>query len=142
MKTFKPWMVVPTALATILMSAGLASSAPIPISPGFKPDPLEFKGTSGGAQASNNCGMIGAVPNHVLSLGANFNYLRFNLHSDGGQPTLLIQTPSGSSCVQADRFSGGSIQAPGYWEQGTYSIYVGDRSGGQHPYTLTITQTP
>jgi len=142
MKTFKSWMVVPTVLATILMSTGIARSAPVPIAPGFKPDPLEFKGTSGGAQTSKNCGMVGTAPNHVISLGANFNYLRFNLRSEGGQPTLLIQSPSGSSCVQADSFSGGTIQAPGYWERGTYSIYVGDRAGGQHPYTLSVTQQP
>ena len=85
--------------------------------------------------------MIGAKPNHVLTLNANFNYLRINVQG-AGKPTLLIKGPSGTSCVPADTLSGGHIQAPGFWEQGTYSIYVGDRAGGQNSYTLSVTQKP
>lgn len=108
------------------------------IEPGFQPDPLVLTGTSGGS-ANRGCGLIGETPNHVINLSGNFNFLRFSVQSSG-QPTLLIEGPSGRSCVQADRFSKGSIQAPGYWEQGVYSIYVGDRTGGRNSYTLSITQ--
>jgi hypothetical protein len=83
--------------------------------------------------------MTGATPNHQFSLSANFNYLRFTVQSTG-QPTLLIEGPTGSSCVQADSFSQGTIQAPGYWEKGTYRVYIGDRTGAQKAYTLSITQ--
>jgi hypothetical protein len=142
MKMLKPWMVVPTALAMVLSSAGLVRSQPINIAPGFQPDPLVVNGTSGGSVASQGCGTIAATPNHTLTLGANFNYLRINVQG-GGKPTLLIKGPgSRNSCVPADNMSGGSIQAPGFWEQGTYSIFVGDLAGGQHPYTLSITQKP
>ena len=134
-------MVVPAALAMLLSSAGVVRSQSIQISPGFAPDPLVVNGTSGGSTASQGCGMIGAEPNHVLTLNANFNYLRINVQS-AGQPTLLIKGPSGTSCVPADSFSGGTIQVPGYWDKGTYSVYIGDRAGGQHPYTLSLTQTP
>jgi hypothetical protein len=139
MKILKDWILVPTALAMLLTSAGVARTQTIQIKPGFQPEPLVITGTSGGSQASKGCGMMGATPNHVINLSENFNYLRFSVQS-AGQPTLLIQAPSGSSCVQADSFSGGKIEAPGYWEKGTYSIYIGDRAGGQHPYTLSITQ--
>jgi hypothetical protein len=83
--------------------------------------------------------MIRATPNHVVTLTDNFNYLRFSVQSTG-QPTLLIEGPNGSSCVQADKYSGGTIQSPGYWEKGIYRVYIGDRAGGQNPYNLSLTQ--
>lgn len=141
MKTLKHWMVVPAALAVLLGSAGVVRSQPIQISPGFQPEPLVVKGTSGGSVQSQGCGTIGARPNHVLTLTANFNYLRINVQGDG-KPTLLIKSPGGTSCVPADNVSGGKIQVPGYWEKGIYSIYVGDLGGGEHPYSLSITQKP
>jgi hypothetical protein len=137
MKTFKYWTVVPAALVMLLSSVGVVLAQPMQITPGFQPDPLTVTGTSGGTQASKGCGMIGATPNYVVNLANNFNYLRFTVQG-AGQPTLLIQGPNGSSCVQA--VPGGNIEVPGYWEKGSYSIYVGDRAGTQHPYTLTITQ--
>ncbi len=140
MKTFKHWMVIPTALAMILTSVGVARSQTIQLTPEFKPDPLVVTGTSGGSETNKGCGMIGAAPNHVITLDDTFNYLRFSVQSDN-QPTLLIEGPSGSSCVQADNLSGGKIEAPGLWEKGSYSLYIGDRAGGQHPYTLSITRT-
>jgi hypothetical protein len=138
MKTFNNWLVIPTALAMLSISAGAAHPQTTQIAPGFRPDPLVITGTSGGGQ-NKGCGMTGATPNHQFSLSANFNYLRFTVQSTG-QPTLLIEGPTGSSCVQADSFSQGTIQAPGYWEKGTYRVYIGDRTGAQKAYTLSITQ--
>lgn len=140
-RLIKPWFAIPAASLMLLTSADTVRSQPIQIVPGFQPDPMVVTGTSGGSQSSKGCGMTAAAPNHVIRLGDNFNYLRFSVQS-AGQPTLLIEAPNGSSCVQADSLSGGAIQAPGYWEKGTYSIYVGDRSGAQNPYTLSITQSP
>lgn len=128
-----------TAIATVLLGSSPAFSQTVAITPQFLPDPMELRGNSGGGQASSNCGNISAAPNHIVQLNADFPYLRFSLQG-GGQPTLLIRLPNGStSCISADTTSG-RINAPGYWEQGSYAIYVGDRSGGQHPYTLAITQ--
>lgn len=140
MKTFKHWMVIPTTLAMILTSVGVARSQTIQITSNFQPDPMVVTGSSGGSQINKSCGMMGASPDHVITLNENINYLRFSVQSDN-QPTLLIEGPNGSSCVQADSFSGGKIETPGYWEKGTYSLYIGDRAGGQHPYTLSITRT-
>ena len=139
MKTFKDWVVIPATLAMLLIGAGVVRSQPLQISPGFQPDPLAVTGTSGGSQPSKGCGMIRPTPNHVVTLTENFNYLRFKVQS-AGEPTLLIEGPSGTSCVQADQFSGGTIQAPGYWEKGIYRVYIGDRAGNEHPYTLSLTQ--
>lgn len=136
MKTFNYSMVIPIALAIFLSSIGVAYSQNREIEPGFEPDPLVLTGTSGGSQASKNCGMIGATPNHVINLGQKFNYLRFIVQS-AGQPTLFIEGPNGSTCVQG--LPGQNIEDSGLWVEGQYSIYVGDRAGGQNAYTLSIT---
>lgn len=138
MKTLESLLVVPGALAMLLTGAGVVRSQPVQIAPGFKPDPIVLSGTAGGSPTGKGCGNIGATPNHIVKLGENFNYLRFSVQSDG-QPILLIKAPNGNSCVQADRFSQGKVEAPGYWEKGTYSIYVSDRAEGQHNYKLSIT---
>lgn len=128
-----------TTLFLVLLGSYPALSQGIAIAPQFQPDPLVLQGTSGGGQASPNCGSIATVPNHVVQLNSDFSYLRFSLQG-GGQPTLLIRLPNGTtSCISADANSG-RINAPGYWEQGSYTFYVGDHSGEQHPYTLSITQ--
>jgi hypothetical protein len=139
MKTLQKWMVVPATLVMLLTSIGTAYAQTRQITPGFQPDPLELQGTAEASQASIGCGMIGSAPNYVVNLTNNFNYLRFTVQS-AGQPTLLIKGPNGSSCVQA--VPGGNIEVPGFWEKGTYSIYIGDRVAGQHPYTFGITQQP
>ncbi|HEY9650636.1 MAG TPA: hypothetical protein V6C95_08230 [Coleofasciculaceae cyanobacterium] len=140
MKLFKHWIIVPATLAILATTSGGVRSQPLELRPGFQPDPVVVNGTTGGSPASTNCGVTGATQNVQVSLGANFNYLRFSVQSSG-QPTLLIEGPSGSSCIQADSLSGGKIQAPGLWEQGLYKISIGNRIEGQHSYTLSITQS-
>ncbi len=139
-KLFKHWIVVPTTLAAILASVVPIRAETLEIRPKFEPDPLVVRGTSGGSKDSQGCGKIGTAPNLVMNLSNNFNYLRLEVQSEG-QPTLLIQSPSGSlSCVLYDSSSGNTIQSSGFWELGTYLLYIGDRTGEQHPYTLSITQ--
>jgi hypothetical protein len=141
MKTFKSWMVIPTALAMLLTSAGVTRSETLKITPGFEPNPLVVNGTSGGTRTTKSCGQVGKTPNHVLQLNSDVDYLRLRLQGSG-QPTLLIEESNGkSSCVPADRFSAGVIESPGYWQKGTYSIYIGDLAGGQHNYTLSISRS-
>ena len=142
MKTHTHWMVAPTILALMLGVTGAAhSKAPvIELTPGFNADPLAVSGKSGGQKATLDCGKIAAAPNHEIKMTQDFQYLRFSVQS-AGQPTLLIEEPGGRrTCVLADGFSGGNIESPGYWKQGSYSIYIGDRAGASNPYTLSITQ--
>jgi hypothetical protein len=142
MKTNQRSMVVPTVLALMVTVAGATSSNAevIELTPGFKNDPLIVKGQSGGQKQTRDCGKIAATPNQTIKMSGDFPYLRFSLQSTG-KPTLLIQEPGGKrTCVSADSFSGGTIESPGYWKQGTYQLYIGDRVGGGQPYTLTITQ--
>lgn len=128
-----------TALTALVIGGLPVFGQPVAISSPFQPDPMVLQGTSGGGQVSSNCGNISATPNHTIQLNNDFPYLRFSLQGSG-QPTLLIRLPNGTtSCISADSASG-RINAPGYWEQGSYALYVGDRSGGQHSYTLSVTQ--
>lgn len=137
MKTLKYWMLVPTTLALLLTNIGvLRSQQQIALAPGFN-EPIVLTGTSG----DSNCGKMAVTANHVITLDDNFTYLRFTVNSQGGQPILLIKGPNGSSsCVQSDHFSEGTITDSGYWNAGTYSLYIGDHTGSQHSYTLSITQ--
>ncbi|NEP12349.1 MAG: hypothetical protein F6K14_19505 [Symploca sp. SIO2C1] len=137
MKILKYWLAVPTTLAVLLASiGGVRSQQQIALTPGFN-EPMVLTGTSG----DSNCGKMAATASHVITLGDNFSYLRFTVDSQGGQPILLIKGSNGSSsCVQSDEFSGNTITDSGYWNAGTYSLYIGDRTGAQHNYSLSITQ--
>lgn len=138
MKKYQRWMVVPIGLATVLAGALSAYSQTVQVSPGFNPDPQVISGTSGGANNSD-CGYIPGAPSQVIKVTAAFPYLRFSVQG-GGQPTLLIDGPTGRFCALADRYSGSEPQISGFWSPGTYSVYVGDRAQGNHPYQLSISQ--
>lgn len=100
---------------------------------------VTVQGNSGGNQSSQ-CGYISTTPNHQLVITEPLASLRFTVEG-GGQPTLMIQNEQGrSECVMADQLSGGTIELPGAWETGRYSIFIGDRTGGNHRYTLSVSQ--
>ena len=98
--------------------------------------PVTVNGSSGGGQSSQ-CGFITGSPSQVVVVNQP-TPLRFKLQGQG-QPTLWITGPV-NRCVMADQFSGGNIEVPGVWEQGTYAVYVGDRTQSSFPYTLSISQ--
>jgi hypothetical protein len=100
----------------------------------------QIQGNTGGGINSQDCGYIGSQPNHVLNLMQKVDYLRVNLQTNGGEPTLLILGPGAQDrfCVLGDRSSGVNPELAGVWEAGKYLIYVGDRSNSQHSFTLNI----
>ena len=138
MKLFKQWILVPATLAVILSSlGGVLAQTVNQLGGGFTPDPLQLSGTSEGS-VDKPCDKLGTTPQHIIELTENFDYLRFSLQTDG-QPTLVIQRQGqNKQCIPGS--SGQMIEYPGYWEQGLYNIYIIDRTGNQHPYTLSITQ--
>jgi hypothetical protein len=127
------WLAIPAALSALFALTPAAQSNPVqtPLA-----TPVTVTGSSGGSQSSQ-CGFISGSPTQVVVVSQPTS-LRFKLQGQG-QPTLLIQGPV-NRCVMADQFSGGVIEVPGVWEQGTYSVFVGDRTQTSHPYTLSITQ--
>jgi hypothetical protein len=131
-----PLHAIPMALLLTVVVAPAASAETIttPLA-----EPLMVRGTSGGPQRSD-CGFIAEEPSQVIRVTESFTSLQFTLES-GGQPTLWITGPNGlNQCLMADDLSGGMIEFPGVWEGGNYSLFVGDRRGQSHRYTLTIVQ--
>lgn len=101
--------------------------------------PVRIQGTSSGDRSSR-CGFIPNSPNHQLVVSEPLVSLRFVVEGQG-EPTLMIQNSQGrSECVMADRLSQGTIELPGAWERGNYSIFIGGRNGGSYSYTLSVSQ--
>ncbi|MEO0535359.1 MAG: hypothetical protein AAF215_15990 [Cyanobacteria bacterium P01_A01_bin.123] len=140
MKRFKSWLLIPTTAAALLVSAGQALSQPTVSTP--LSSPVTVEGLSGGSNATS-CGYVSGTANQVIQVNQDFASLDIEVTAvDGnGNPvsslTLMIDGPGFSECLQTDS---GSIQAPGLLDRGAYNIYVGDSSGSQYNYTLTISQ--
>jgi hypothetical protein len=130
------WSIIPTALAAVLAMGSLAVSQTVTIAPNSPDVPLN--GTSGGPKKDKSCaGFISNTPNHVIQVTADAN-LRFSL-TGSRESTLLITGSQGQRiCVQADSMSESKIEVPGRWTQGRYEIFVGERTQGRNPYTLSI----
>ncbi|MCF2146115.1 hypothetical protein IQ276_006550 [Desmonostoc muscorum LEGE 12446] len=140
MKTLRLLTIVPTALAMSLTiaEANLAQTPQIEINLNLQPDPLILNGKSGGTVKSN-CGNITTAPNQIIQVTESLPYLRLTVESQG-KPTLLIDGPGGKFCVQADSYSGGKPELSGYWQAGIYSLHVGELSGQEYNYILSISQ--
>jgi hypothetical protein len=83
--------------------------------------------------------MFSATPNQIVQVTQPATSLRFTVEGSG-QMALLITGPGNPICIPAEQGAGSSINVPGVWQQGTYSIFVGDRSNTGSPFTLSITQ--
>lgn len=134
MKRRLQWAILPTVLTALVAIAPAVQSQPVqtPLR-----TPVVVSGTAGGPQSSS-CGFVPRTPNQVVQVTEPFTSLRFKVQGNG-QLTLLISGPGGrNQCVMA---VDGNIEAPGVWERGTYSLFVGDRSqAGGSRFTLTVSQ--
>jgi hypothetical protein len=138
MKRLIRWLMVSASVAIALSTAPNAFGQSITVSPSS--EPIQVNGTSGGGRNDSCAGHISAAPNHIVQVTEDAD-LRFVLQGQG-EPTLLIRTASGKNfCVPADKYSNGKVEIPGRWQKGTYSIFIGDRANGQHPYTLMISRS-
>jgi hypothetical protein len=101
-----------------------------------------IKGHSGGSVDSQGCGFIGTIPNYEMNVKQRIDYMRLTVQATGGQPTLLVLGPGtgDSFCVLGDEVSGLKPEISGVWEAGNYQIYVGDRLGSQHQFTLNVSK--
>ncbi|NJM98880.1 MAG: hypothetical protein HC800_18545 [Phormidesmis sp. RL_2_1] len=135
MKRFSPFFF---ALMTAFSFGAVANAQQTPaITP--LADPIEITGQTGGPQSSN-CGNTDPTAGQIVRVTEPFASLNFEVQSEGDY-TLLITGPNGfRECVFAHNYDGGNIQAPGLLNRGEYRLYVGDRKGESHPYTLSISQ--
>lgn len=129
------WTAIALTLGLTLGFPQAAHADTLELSRGF--DRVTRQGTSGGTENSGDCGTIATTPNHEITLTQDFAYLSLNV-SGGGDPTLLVVGDD-----TGDRFCARSNpQQSGYWQQGTYRVYVGDLNGGSQPYTLSVSENP
>lgn len=132
-RQYVPWLL---AAVSVMGVTNVAWSQPTLVSAASTP--IQLQGTSGGSQRHPGCaGFIAAAPNHQVQIKDNTN-LNFVLNAAGGSPTLLLRSSSGQEyCVASDNNSA-QVQLPGFWLQGLYSVYVGDRGQARHTYNLSI----
>lgn len=99
-----------------------------------------IRGESGGAIDSQGCGFVSTKPSYEMNLKEKVDYMRFTVQTDGGQPTLLVIGPNSEDnfCILGDEISGLKPEISGVWEAGYYQIFVGDRTGSNHQFTLDI----
>jgi hypothetical protein len=132
------FIVVSLVISSYCIQPSLAGTTVTQINPPLPPAPIILTGNSGGT-VSSNCGNISARPSQIIELPQSLPYLRLTAESEG-KPTLLIDGPGGRFCVQSDSYSDHKAELSGYWQQGKYSLYVGDLSQNQYNYTLSISQ--
>lgn len=131
------WAIAPTAIAltfAIASTAAYGQTARTPLN-----SPIVISGNTGGSQSNESCRgfKFPNAPNQVVQVTEAATSLRFSVEGSN-QMAVLITGPGNPLCIPAE--SSGTIQVPGVWQQGTYSVFVGDRSNGNTPFTLSITQ--
>jgi len=131
---FSPFLLAIVAALSLSSVAKAQETARTPLS-----SPLELTGQTGGPEASA-CGNIDPQASQTIQVTEAFTSLSFQVESEGDY-TLLITGPDGfRECVFADNYDGGGIEAPGLLTRGEYQVFVGDRKGERHPYTLSVSQ--
>lgn len=134
MRHFSPFLI---ALAAVLSLGSMVQAQTIARTP--LEAPIEISGQTGGSDSSE-CGNIDLESGQVVKVTEPFASLNFEVESQGDYTLLIIGPDDFKECVFAHDDGGSVIQAPGLLNQGEYEVYVGDRSGESHPYTLLISQ--
>lgn len=131
MKSPLKLFVLPAALS-LALGTGVASAQPVAQTP--LSQPVEASGSVNPSRPSN-CGVLGDGAVQILQVNQDFAAVDLAVSGTSGL-TLLIQGNNGFS--ECHTGGGGSINAPGLLNQGTYSFFVGNSSPTPTSYTLTI----
>lgn len=140
----KFWLAFGTkAMMVTMIVANVFSSSLTLAAPKIDGQNQTIQGNSGGPIDTKNCGFVAASPSYTVSLSERTDYMRISVEANGGQPTLLVTGPKAedSFCVLGDLSAGLKPEISGVWEPGIYNVYVGDRSGEQHQFTLNVSTT-
>lgn len=101
--------------------------------------PVTVTGTTGG-EVAHSCGNIPATPHLELSL-ENASSLQISVNTTANA-ILWIDGPS-DFCILRDT-STNQLDTSGFWPEGLYKIYVGDRPGTSFgtelPFSMTVSQ--
>lgn len=141
MNYMKFWLAfgMKTTMLLIIVASTFGNSATI-AAPKSDTYNQTIRGNSGGPVDSKNCGFVAHNPSYTISLSNRIDYMRMFVEVNGGQPTLLVIGPKAedSFCVLGDMNTGLNPEISGVWEAGTYNVYIGDRYGERHQFTLRI----
>jgi len=101
--------------------------------------PITVTGTTGG-EVSNTCGNVPGMPHLELSLD-RASSLKISVETMA-DAVLWIDGPS-DFCILRDANTN-QLDTSGFWPEGLYKIYVGDRLGTsfgtQLPFSMTVAQ--
>lgn len=125
---------LPAAALTMALGTGVASAQPIARTP--LNEPVQTSGSVNPSRTSN-CGLLGDGPVQVLEVDQDFAAVDIAVDGTSGL-TLLIQGNNGFS--ECHTGGGGSINAPGLLNRGSYSFFIGNSSQISTLYTLTISE--
>ncbi|MGB3310985.1 MAG: hypothetical protein WBG32_09875 [Nodosilinea sp.] len=132
MKSLLKSFVLPAAAFTLALGAGVASAQPVAQTP--LSQPVQTSGSVNPSRPSS-CGVLGNGAVQVLQVTQDFAAVDIAVNGTSGL-TLFIQGSNGFS--ECHTGGGGTINAPGLLNQGTYSFFVGNSSQTPTSYSLTI----
>jgi hypothetical protein len=85
-------------------------------------------------------GFVDTLPDHQITLTANFRFLNLKVLSSG-DTILLIKGPGGSWCNDDNDARNPAIA--GEWLKGTYDVWIGSyTANASYPYILQISEKP
>ena len=132
------WSFIPIAMTAMLATPLLpALAAPKLTAPLQGQETITVTPTNQAAP----CNAPNTQPEAVtIQVTGGLTSLDFEVSGNGGQPTLRVVNEGNGdeTCVTADNLSGSQVELSAAWEDGTYSVYVGDRNGESHTFTLSI----
>ena len=138
MKYRGKWSFIPIALASIMAAPILpALAAPKLTAPLQNTETMSVTSTNQAAP----CNSANTQPEAVtIQVTGGLTSLDFEVSGNGGQPTLRVvnKRNGDETCVTADNLSGSQVELSAAWDDGNYAVYVGDRNGESHTFTLSI----
>ena len=123
-------------IASLLIAAAIAA----PATAVYGQSAAEVSGTSGGPQASADCGFLPAQPDYSFNITQPTASVSITVSGSDDYTLLMVGPDSSRECILAHDFDGGAIRSRGLYKAGTYHLYVGDIDGAAAPFTITVEQ--
>ncbi len=135
MKCLTKLVGLPVAVLTLALGAGVASAQSVAQTP--LSGPVQVSGSVEPSRSSD-CGFLSNSPVQTLQVSQDFAAVDIAINNGTGGLTLFIQGDNGFS--ECHTSGGGTINAPGLLNRGTYSFFIGNASQTPTSYTLVITE--
>ena len=125
---------------------------PVPLAPGFQPQPIATQGVAGGPVDASTMGpgcvgWVSPQPSHVLQLSASFQNLRILVNSQT-DTVLVVRAPNGTVRCNDDYrvndpVGGFNPVVEGAFMPGPHQVFVGSYQNAiTGPYVIGFTELP